>query len=255
VVRIGVKSYDSKVVVSGNIVEIYEYEHSIITGFSNNKSRGVGRSSVATDDDKKRNRELVLNRARRDLRRLINSNIHMYGVKSKFVTLTFADNITDIKKANYEFKKFKQRLETYFDFRLKYTCVIEFQKRGAIHYHVVFFNMPYIKKSKLAQIWGNGFIKVNNIDNVDNVGAYVCKYMSKNFIDDERLRGHKCYFSSRNLYKPIEVKDKKRVKNIIDSLPSSSLTYCNMFENEYNNTLYKQYNLNIEKSKQEVRYL
>ena len=104
------------------------------------------------------------------------------------------------------------------------------------------FNAPYIKNNKLQEIWGNGFVKINNIDNVDNVGAYVCKYMTKT--DDDRLIGQKMYFTSRGLKKPVEIKEESRVESLASSLPASALAYSNTFENEYNTISYKQYNLN-----------
>jgi len=57
-------------------------------------------------------------------------------------------------------------------------AVIQFQDRGAIHYHMM-SDLPYIPKAKLSKIWGNGFIKINDITNVDNVGAYLIGYMNK----------------------------------------------------------------------------
>lgn len=238
----GVKSYNSKVVISGDIIEFYEYDKPILEGYTEFKKNSNGRSSVANEDDKKVNRSKVLTRASRDLRRLINSNIHKYGVESKFVTLTFKEHITTFENANYEFKKFRQRLEYELGFRLKYAVVPEFTRIGRIHFHLVMFNVPFIRNSKLSKIWSNGFVKINRIENVDNVGAYVCKYMTKDNIDG-RLQGKKCYFASRGLYKPIEIKEKDRVDNLAVSLPASSLTYSNMFENDYNKTLYKQYNM------------
>lgn len=92
---------------------------------------------------------------------------------------------------------------------------------------------------KLSSIWGNGFIKVNSINDVDNVGAYVCKYMTKT--DDERLLGRKMYFNSRNLNKPKEIKESSVVEALVGSLQKNSLTYMNTFENEYNSINYKQY--------------
>jgi len=190
-----------------------------------------------------------LQRARRDLRRLINSNVDAYGDEftAKFVTLTFKDNVQDIEQANYEFTKFIQRLN-YYLFRtkkanLKYTTVIEFQKRGAIHYHTIIYNMPYVKANDIANVWENGFIKINKIDNVDNVGAYVCKYLTKDN-DDDRLQGKKSYFSSKGLFKPIEITDKKIVEQVASALPSKNITYFADFENEYlGNITYKQYNI------------
>ena len=234
-----ISSYLKKVIVSGNVVEVYDYEKPIIAGYSVKDHYKRGRCFEASEEDKQINRGKVFNRAKRDIRRLVNCNI---GEFSKFVTLTFRENITDLKVANYEWKKFKQRLETKIGYKLQYLVVIEFQKRGAIHYHCVMFNLPYIQNNKLQEIWGNGFVKINNIDNVDNVGAYVCKYMTKT--DDDRLLGQKMYFSSRGLEKPVEIKEKARVETLASALPASSLTYSSTFENEYNSISYKQYNLN-----------
>ena len=248
-VKLGVRSYKSKVIISGNIYEFYEYENPVLEGYTDTKKSSSGRKSVANEDDKKVNREKVLSRASRDLRRLINSNIHTYGVQSKFVTLTFADHVTTFEIANYEFKKFRQRLEYELGFKLKYAVVPEFTKIGRIHYHLVMFNVPFIKNSRLSEIWSNGFVKINKIDNVDNVGAYVCKYMSKDNLD-ERLLGKKCYFTSRGLYKPIEIKEKERVDNLVVALPSYALSYESEFHNEYNSINYKQYNINKVKIKE-----
>lgn len=70
--------------------------------------------------------------------------------------MTSEENITDIKIANVEFKKFIQRLKwSREDF--KYLAVIQFQERGAIHYHML-ANLDYIPKAKLNKIWGKGFV-------------------------------------------------------------------------------------------------
>jgi hypothetical protein len=243
------RSYNSKVIACGDVIEIYEYRDSILEGFDNSKSKGKGRRCVADEVEQANNRELVLHRARRDLRRLINSNINMYSVKSKFVTLTFREHITTLEQANYEWKKFRQRLEDYLEKCIRYVVVPEFTKIGRVHYHVVFFDIPYIQNKKLQEIWGQGFVKINAIDDVDNVGAYVCKYMTKceeseeNSNKIDKLKGKKCYFSSRKLYKPIEIKQKDRVESLATALPASALTYENTFENEYNSVSYKQYNM------------
>ena len=233
-----ISSYSKKVIVSGNVVEVYDYEKPIIAGYSIKERYKCGRCFEASEEDKQINREKVFNRAKRDLRRLINANI---GEFSKFVTLTFRENITDLKVANYEWKKFKQRLETKIGYKLQYLVVIEFQKRGAIHYHCVMFNLPYIQNNKLREIWGNGYVKINRIDNVDNVGAYVCKYMTKT--DDDRLLGQKMYFTSRGLKKSVEIKEDERVDSLVASLPSNTCVYEAVFKNEYNSISYKQYNL------------
>lgn len=239
-----VSSYNKKMIISGDIVEIYEYENPILEGYDIKKYHECGRGYTASEEDKKINRAKTLNRASNRVRRLINANM---GEHSKFITLTFADNVTDLKKANYEWKKFRQRLEYELGYKLQYVAVIEFQKRGAIHYHVVMFNAPYIKNKRLNELWGHGFVKINKIKHVDNVGAYVTKYMTKD-CNDDRLLGEKMWFSSKGLEEPKEIKDKKSIENLEDSLYWFQ-TYSNTFSNDYNSIKYTQYNIN-ENSKQ-----
>ena len=246
----GIYHYDCKVVVSGNIIEIYRYDKGVYKGCVNENGRaGKG---FTTDEQKDKNREVSLMRARRELRRIVNANVNRWGndVTCKFVTLTFRDNIKDLDMANYEFKKFIQRLNYEIYGKkcsyLKYTVVPEFQKRGAVHYHVIFYNLPYTKADVIEKVWGNGFIKINKIDDIKNVGAYVCKYLTKGN-DDERLRGRKCYFNSRGLKKPKEIYlDYDDLESIKKSLPVQAMTYKNEFENEYIGKVeYEQYNLSI----------
>ena len=244
-----------KIVYSGDIIEIYEYDKGYLKGYENNNA-DTGRKSDYKSENYEEHRKQVLQRAKKNLRRLINANVGQYGKEftAKFLTLTFKDNVKDLDKANYEFKKFIQRLN-YHCFgvkknNLKYTCVVEFQKRGAIHYHVIIYNMPYIKANNIANVWGNGFIKINKIDNIDNVGAYVAEYLGQaekgqgHDVLDDRLQGKKSYFSSRGLFKPIEITDEKVVEQVAAALPLENLKYTADFENEHlGNITYKQYNL------------
>ena len=233
-------SYGLKVIQSGKIVEIYEYKNPVFYGYSDSKkSCGLkGRQVVANLDDKEKNREQVLSRARRNLRRIVNSNIQE---NSKFLTLTFKDNLQDLEQANKYFMLFIKRLSYYLSFKVQYSCVVEFQKRGAIHYHVILYNCSKkLKVKDIECIWGHGFIKINRITNVDNVGAYICKYMTK-CEDEKKLRGKKIYFNSRGLKKPREIKEPGIVKTICDSLKYQVPSYEKTFENEYNSINYKQY--------------
>ena len=233
------KTYYKKAIVSGHVIEIYQYEKPVYSDYELNKIRQhEGRRQEASEDNKQKNREKCSNRAARTVRRLVNSNI---AINSKFLTLTFADHVTDLKKANYEFKKFKQRFEYYLGVRIKYLCVPEFTKKGRIHYHVVLFNLPFVKNKTLQSIWSNGFIKINKIDNCDNVGAYVSKYMTK---DNEQMIEEKSYFTSRNLEKPLEIKKKKEIEILADSLSPTDVVYLNSFVNDYLGLVnYTQYNI------------
>lgn len=242
----GIHHYDGKVVKCGDIIEIYRYEKGVFKGFINENGR-AGNGCI-TEEQKEKNREISLMRARRDLRRIVNANVGQWGddVTSKFVTLTFRDNVKDLDMANYEFKKFVKRLN-YKVYgkkcsKLKYSAVPEFQKRGAVHYHVIFYNLPYTKANIIEEVWGNGFIKINKIDDIDNVGAYICKYLTKNNCDD-RLRGRRSYFNSRGVKKPVELYcDEEELEDIKKSLPEEAMTYKSEFENEYVGKIeYEQY--------------
>lgn len=123
---------------------------------------------------------------------------------SRFFTLTFNNTnqfrLDDIEKCNYEFKKFIQRLKG-FNSDFKYLAVPEFQKRGALHYHLV-INIPFIEQKLLAHIWRMGFVFIQAISDTPNIAAYLTKYLRKNGTD-ERFYGKKTYFVSRGLIQPI----------------------------------------------------
>ena len=233
-----IENVTAKMVISGKIIELYEYEKGYLKGYKD-KTLTTGRQEDYQSENKDDNRQKAMQRARTDIRRLINANAYDF---SKFLTLTFEKNETDLDYCNYEFKKFILRLKYKYD-DFKYLVVVEFQKRGAVHYHML-CNLPYIKSKEISDIWGNGFIKINRIDRVSNLGAYVTKYLQKD-TTDPRLEKRKCYFTSRNLDKPIEITQKKE----IEQLQTTLIRNLNpIFKTSYNNdytgkVMYKQYNL------------
>lgn len=247
------KAFWSKLVKCGDVYEVYDYEKPVFTGFT---SRGGRHNAVNTSDEvKDLNRDRTLARTRRDIRNLINCNFNRYGERSKFLTLTFGDDVTDLTQANKYFTDFVKRLNyQVFGSKksvLKYTCVPEIQwerydKYGVKvwHFHVVLYNMPYVKHSDLQAIWGNGHVFINVVDDVDNVGAYICKYITKE--SAEELVGKKSVSNSRGLYKPVEIKDEKRVSEVVAYLKthddSYKLKYQNTYTNDYTGgTVYSQY--------------
>lgn len=189
------------------------------------------------------------NQRRRDtIRRLACCNFN--NKYDKFLTLTFADNMTDIKECNILFKAFIRKLKIKYIKDLKYLAVIEFQQRGAVHYHVL-LNIPYIPHKQLQKLWGNGFVFINAIEHVDNIGAYILKYITKDN-NDERLMGQKAYLTSRNLKHPEQVlnhnlKDFYKLEDRI--IQKYNLNdFKPIYETNYHTDIlgdcdYKQYNL------------
>lgn len=161
-----------------------------------------------------------IDRSKFQLQRLIKANEKEFKT---FITLTFAENISDIKKANDKFRSWRTKIKSiYKDFR--YVCVPEFQKRGAVHYHLL-TNLEideyyhYTRRSKKTKAklivpqegtksqydvkyWPNGFTSVFSMNNINVIG-YLSKYMTKDI--DNRLFGHRRYFYSNNLIKPNEI--------------------------------------------------
>ncbi|MCK9581520.1 MAG: hypothetical protein M0Q92_13880 [Methanoregula sp.] len=239
--------------ISGDIFEYYDYGREYFVGSRPKSFKDKPKKSATSQEilDQMRHR-----RARRQIIDYTNSNTRAYfdqrgrAYWPVFITLTFRENITDLKFANYEFTKFIQRLNTAVNRQresfFKYVTVVEFQDRGAIHYHCIFFNLPYKAEMKriFEKCWTLGFTKIKAINRVRNVGRYITKYMSKN-IDDERLRGQKSYFISKGLFKPIVVNYDELINPVLSMMPPESMEYSkdNIKVDFFEFMNYKNYNL------------
>lgn len=128
------------------------------------------------------NRSQNLDSVRRSLGRLrdyINTNV-VDVTKCKWVTLTFAENMTDTKRLMKDYEKFikKARYKLgHFD----YIIACEPQGRGAWHIHMLMifeFKAPYIANKTMAEIWSHGFTTTKKLDeNISNIGAYLTAYL------------------------------------------------------------------------------
>lgn len=237
-------SYTCKVVVSGTQVEVYEYKKPVWRDFkkTGNNRKVPHRETKQLDifeqlEIKKQKAQFSINRTRTEIRRLVNANPQL----NKFMTLTFADNVTDLATANYLFNKFILRISYKYS-SFEYLAVPEFQKRGAVHYHVL-CKLPFIEIPELQAIWAHGFIKLNRIDNVNNVGAYVCKYLSKDMFD-ERTFGKKKFFRSQTLTKALEILGWVAMKFIEYALSFLTPVFEKVFTSEWTGEVhYRAYTL------------
>lgn len=213
------RSYNVKTIETPTTIEVWEYLDEPVF-FSVNIGDKSSSNLEFTDSDEKK-KELDIKSAvehydalkrkqkhyeemRWHIARMVDCNFD--DNNTKFMTLTFQENIEDISYTNYEFNKFIKRLNFHLYHvkkqHLKYLAVWEKQKRGAIHYHIIFFKFPFIKAKELQSIWGHGYIKINkiNVDSKDNRGRYVSKYFAKD-IDDKNYK-QKSFFKSQNLIMP-----------------------------------------------------
>lgn len=191
-------SYD-KLIISGGLHELYHRVDKPII-LNRSRSRTTFMQKEGENPRDKEYRKRTRTRAFNKIRRLIYAN---FGVGSKFITLTFSNSanfdICDLKTCNKKFAAFVKRLRA-LDPDLKYLSKPEFQKRGAVHYHLV-VNTGFIDKKVLSKVWGYGFVDIRRVTCEEQIGAYLTKYLGKDFYD-ERFKGHKSFFYSNNMVRP-----------------------------------------------------
>lgn len=132
-----------------------------------------------------------------------------------FCTFTFAENMENPDFAFCAFRLFLRRFSRSLfgkENGLEYIGVAERQKRGALHFHFVFFNLPknLIESERssrfIANLWGFGFVDVRSAkktlrgDSVRSLGAYLAKYLGK---DTVQCFGKNFFLSSRGLNRPV----------------------------------------------------
>lgn len=130
-----------------------------------------------------RGRVLEFSQAAR--RRLINfiARFDVKGVRTVFLTLTF-HNCPSQEVAKVAFKRFAQWLRRHYP-QSSAVWRLEFQQRGAIHFHLLCFNLPYIKQADLQRVWercteeDTSIVYIQLCRNKRDVMGYVSKYVAK----------------------------------------------------------------------------
>lgn len=189
-----------KAVVCGDIVELYFYKVPIICG---NKRENKIIKREDREEVEKRNDNLY--RARKNIRQIIWSNQSKY---TKFITLTYAETVLDIKTVRYDISKFVKNMKNR-GYDMKYLYVLENQRerglkennQGCLHVHMVLFIEKYIPKKDIDECWKKGYTGINAIENINNLGAYVCKYITK---DNLQVFGKRTFSVSLGLKRPEE---------------------------------------------------
>lgn len=237
---------------TGDVIHFKKYENDVWFGCANDNNIGKVSTGNKKNDDN-------INKAKFKLRDIINSNVGhcSKGNRDVFLTMTYKENMKDIDVGKKDFKKFimrwdyqrKKDLGEKWE-KLKYVYVVEFQKRGAVHFHCIFFNLEYTSAIKISKLWkgknndtGRGSIKINQIDHVDNVGAYVVKYMQKDLIDDRLINKDLYGRSKGNLKVPIKITRPKEVVTLLERY-KNKIIFSSSFTNEYTGlVIYHQVNL------------
>lgn len=145
---------------------------------------------VAVKEEQMRNRR-SLKRIFKDMRQKIAHN-YQGGINELFITLTYAEQTNDPEKVHEDFRAFWQRLKrAYRDKELGYISIVEPHETGMFHIHLLLQEVNgehlYIPFEDMARIWGQGAVKVERLETVDNIGAYFIAYFSNLEIPEDKV--------------------------------------------------------------------
>lgn len=175
-----------KVEVMGNVVEVTRIAN------ANRKCRAIkvdkrhwvdpetgevheyadGESTKRTDNRQE------LRRTFAKVRGLVNANCSDPR-RIRWITLTYAENMTDTERLYRDFYNFWKRFKRRWGFA-EYIVVMEPQQRGAWHAHLIAIwshAAPYVDNAKLRECWRHGFVTVKAVEDIDNLGAYLSAYL------------------------------------------------------------------------------
>lgn len=142
-------------------------------GVPDRKQYGSGRSSIKEFSAKSR-KNMLDTVSRLD-----------WLVPAQFITLTYHDNVRNAKRAKRDLRAFLKRI-----FR-RYGSVaslwkMEPQKRGAWHFHLIVFQLPYISKKEILAHWravagdiSITQVKIEPIQSAKKARSYTAKYCAK----------------------------------------------------------------------------
>lgn len=256
--RTNFKSYSIKIIQCGDYYQVYKFQDTKFKNINkkdklkdkisnidyskiNNNIKNVDTENLYKNNNNKNDKENTIQlknimRSKFQLQRIVKANEEEFKT---FITLTFAENITSIKEANKIFDNWRRCIKRIKpDF--KYIGVPEFQKRGAVHYHLLTNlkikednNIIILQDNKKnmydVKYWNRGYSSVFNLKDINIVG-YITKYMTKDI--DNRLFGKRRYFYSKNLKLPNTIY--LNLSNLIDfKAYIEILDYHTIYENKY----------------------
>lgn len=271
------KIYNLKLIHCKKYIQIYKFPNSNIKKDDNLEDITKDIKKINTDDLKKErlnniyndellcknkeNKEEKINekiilpknimRSKLECQRLAKANSDDWRT---FITLTFAENITDLDFAYKKYSIFISSIKrVYKDF--KCIAVPEFQKRGAVHFHLLtnidindkrfIYAQEDNEKFKHIKYWQHGFTKVDNVvGDIKKISGYISKYMTKDI--DNRLFSKHRYYYTKNIVKPEiqylnldNLEDFTYLQNILKDYQE---IYSNVYLDYYNEELlFKEY--------------
>lgn len=242
------KLYNVKLVDCGDYVQVYYLQDKKLVSKKDNDELNLQKINTSSDCREDSNYVGVelknIIRSKLECQRLAKCNANDWKT---FITLTYKENVTNIDDAKKDFRYFIDKVQRVYK-DLKYICIPEFQKRGAVHFHLLtnidINNEKLIclqennKKFKHIKYWNKGFTKVDTLEkDIKKIIGYISKYMTKDI--DNRLYNRHRYYYSRNLNKPVvnylDFSNTKHLEYYSKKLKNKNLIYENEYKNVYNN--------------------
>ena len=204
-----------RVKLTGTIMELMYSQKTLNTQIFIKKLNGHEYVDLRTGEvfeyDIIENRSENLDSVRRSLGRLrdyINTNV-LSVINCKWVTLTYAENMTDTTKLYDDFKKFVKKARYKYGY-FEYIIACEPQGRGAWHIHMLMIfpnKAPYIPNKIMSEIWSHGFTTTKKLDeNISNIGAYLTAYLGDfDYSDLDKLSSQELQKMQGKQIKDVEV--------------------------------------------------
>lgn len=240
-----------KVVRSGKFVEIYKSTIPFKTGKTLVPIEPIFQAPPKIKERFSEYQKRSSYRAKNKVKRIIQAN---FNHQAKFITLTFRDtyefDIGSLEVCYTKLKSFLYKMRRIYG-EFQYLVVPEYQKRGAVHYHIV-ANLPFVENELLAEIWGQGFVKINLVTNHKKIGVYLTKYLTKETFTRD-TKGLKRYYRSSNLKDATVMygENAEYFAEFILTRFSDNIIYNNSYESKYNGNIdyYELCFINNEKGK------
>jgi hypothetical protein len=169
-------------------------------------------SSLNTYRPNTPHRGIVTRFSRNSRRRLITKmrRLDQKITEAKFITLTYPARFPDGKVAKDHQRALLERMRRAYP---QASCIwrLEYQKRGAPHFHQLWFNLPYVDFEKLRTMWSEiisdyvddqlPFVRIERVRSRRGIMFYVGKYVAK--MPDEPVDDGSDGESEQSLFNPV----------------------------------------------------
>jgi hypothetical protein len=171
--------------------EFYEYQGDVklTSKYFINQESGEVEKMPTIDGNQMRNRR-SLRVIFKDLRQLITTNFE--GSENEtFLTLTYQEQTNDPAKIYKDLDRFNKRLRWAIP-DVGYIHIVEPHASGCWHVHSLIKHEQNPKGISMTyetfyELWGQGYVTVEDLNNVDNIGAYFIAYFSNMEIAEKDL--------------------------------------------------------------------